>query len=369
MKTTFQIFIFFVTATLFAQNLVLNPSFEDCLHCERSIGQFDKNVTDWSTPTMGSTDYFNYKSKESYSHYNGYQKSRTGIAHAGIYVFTEKNYREYVQGTLKETLEKGKEYIITFYVSLAEKSTKAISDIDVLFTEEKLIKCYHANYCEKQIKPNKATNKKFQKVEIATEQVYREKLGWTKISFTYTASGFENYFSIGNFHSNRKTRTLQMQRAQEYEFAYYYIDDVSVVTLESTIIQEKRQKETTPTTIEATINEDEVHTFKNVLFEFDKAILVPTSVKELDILYAYLEKRPALTVEIYGHTDTVGTSRRNKELSLQRAKAVSAYLISKGLDRSRVQWFGFGSSKPVVPNDTEAQRKKNRRVEFKLNSE
>lgn len=368
MKTTFQLLILFITTTLFSQNLVVNPSFEDCTHCERSMGQFDKNVSDWSTPSKGSTDYFNYKGKKSYNHYNGYQKSRTGIAHAGIYVFTEKNYREYVQGTLTETLEKGKEYTVTFYVSLAEQSTKATTDLDILFTEEKLKKCYRYNSCEKQIKPKKATDKKFTKVEIDRERFYREKLGWTKITFTYTASGFENYFSIGNFNSNRKTNLIKMQRAQEYEFAYYYIDDVSVASVESEVIlpQEKRKEKPT---VETLIEEDEVHTFENVLFEFDKAVLVETSVKELDELYAHLEKRPLLTIEIYGHTDNIGTERRNKELSLHRAKAVSDYLISKGLETSRITWFGFGSSKPIVPNDTAVQRKKNRRVEFRLNSE
>ncbi|WP_298509859.1 OmpA family protein [uncultured Kordia sp.] len=368
MKTTFQLFIFLTSSFLFSQNLVLNPSFEDCMHCERSMGQFDKNVTDWSTPSKGSTDYFNYKGKKNYNHYNGYQKSRTGIAHAGIYVFTEKNYREYVQGTLKETLEKGKEYTVTFYVSLAEKSTKATTDLDILFTEEKLVKCYHSNYCEKQIKPKKATDKKFRKVEIDRERFYREKLGWTKISFTYTASGFENYFSIGNFNSNWKTNKIQIQRAQEYEFAYYYIDDVSIASVDSEImLPPEEQPEILK--VETVIKEDEIYTFNDVLFEFDKAILVETSVKELDELYAYLEKSPLLTIEIYGHTDNIGSVRRNKELSLHRAKAVSEYLISKGLEASRIKWFGFGSSKPVVPNYTAAQRKKNRRVEFKLNSE
>ena len=368
MKTILQLCTFFSFSILFSQNLVLNPSFENCSHCERSMGHFDKNVTDWSTPSMGSTDYFNYKGKKSYNHYNGYQKSRTGIAHAGIYVFTDKNYREYVQGTLAQTLEKGKKYTITFYVSLAEQSTKATTDLDILFTEEKLKKCYHANYCEKQIKPKKATDKKFYKVEIDSERFYQEKLGWTKITFTYTAKGFENYFSIGNFNSNWKTNKIQVQRAQEYEFAYYYIDDVSVELLEKEIIQEEVQKQEI-IEIEEPIKEDEVYTFKNVLFEFDKAILVTTSAKELDELYTHLEKRPLLTIEIYGHTDNIGTSRRNKELSLERAKAVSDYLISKGLKDTRINWFGFGSSKPLVSNDTEAQRKKNRRVEFKLNSQ
>jgi outer membrane protein OmpA-like peptidoglycan-associated protein len=269
---------------------------------------------------------------------------------------------------LKKTLEKGTAYTITFYVSLAEKSTKATTDLDILFTEEKLIKCYRWNYCEKQIKPKKATDKKFTKVEISRERFYQEKLGWTKISFTYTASGFENYFSIGNFNSNRKTNLIKMQRAQEYEFAYYYIDDVSVASVESEVIVEE-EKQPEKTKVETVIKEDEVYTFNNVLFEFDKAILVETSVKELDELYKHLEKRPLLSIEIYGHTDNIGTVRRNKELSLHRAKAVSDYLILKGLETSRITWFGFGSSKPIVPNDTAAQRKKNRRVAFKLNSE
>ncbi|WP_430411096.1 OmpA family protein [Kordia sp.] len=368
MKTIVQLFILLASSILFSQNLVLNPSFEDCSHCERSMGQFDKNVTNWSTPNGGTTDYFNYKGKKSYNHYNGYQKSRTGIAHAGIYVFTDKNYREYVQGTLKQTLEKGKKYTVTFYVSLAEKSTKATTDINILFTEEKLIKCYRYNYCEKQIRPKKATDKKYKKVEINTERYYQEKLGWTEITFVYEASGFENYFSIGNFNSNWKTNKIQMQRAQEYEFAYYYIDDISIESLEKKIIQEEAENEV-DIAIEETLEEAEIYTFKNVLFEFDKAILVETSVKELDELYAYLEKRPLLTVEIYGHTDAIGTLKRNKELSFERAKAVADYLVLKGLNVSRINWFGFGSTKPLMPNDTEAQRKKNRRVEFKLSSQ
>ncbi|WP_298417683.1 OmpA family protein [uncultured Kordia sp.] len=368
MKTTLQPLLLLFSSLLFSQNLVLNPSFEECLHCERSMGHFDKNVTDWSTPNNSTTDYFNYKGKKSYNHYNGYQKSRTGIAHAGIYVYSEKNYREYVQGTLAQTLEKGKKYTVTFYVSLAELSTKATTDLDILFTEEKLEKCYYANHCKKNIRPKKATDKKFNKVEIHRDRFYQEKLGWREITFTYEAQGFENYFSIGNFNRNWKTNKIQIQPAKEYEFAYYYIDDVSVESIEKEIVQEEiPAKEIV--IVEETIKEDEIYAFENVLFEFDKAILVATSVKELDDLYVYLEKRPKITIEIYGHTDNIGTSRRNKELSLERAKAVSNYLISKGLHDTRIKWFGFGSSKPVVSNDTEAQRKKNRRVEFKLNSQ
>lgn len=79
-----------------------------------------------------------------------------------------------------------------------------------------------------------------------------------------------------------------------------------------------------------------------------------------------MNSNPNLDVEIYGHTDHKGLDSRNKELSEQRAKAVADYLISHGLNTSRVQSFGFGSSKPVADNTTEEGRQLNRRVEFKL---
>ncbi|WP_034060312.1 OmpA family protein [Lacinutrix jangbogonensis] len=103
-----------------------------------------------------------------------------------------------------------------------------------------------------------------------------------------------------------------------------------------------------------------------MFFEFDKAELQNISIEELDKLFIYLTNNVNLNIEIYGHTDTIGLAKRNNELSLQRAKSVSSYLINKGLKPERIKWFGFGSSKPITVNDTEADRAKNRRVEFKL---
>lgn len=117
---------------------------------------------------------------------------------------------------------------------------------------------------------------------------------------------------------------------------------------------------------EPTFNTETVYTFKNVLFEFDKTELLSTSTQELDALYFYLKNNTNLTVEIYGHTDNQGTDSYNETLSNDRAKAVSDYLILKGLAPNRVSWIGFGSSKSIATNKTEAGRAQNRRVEFKL---
>ena len=98
----------------------------------------------------------------------------------------------------------------------------------------------------------------------------------------------------------------------------------------------------------------------------DKTILLDASKDELEKLYTFLSKNKLLNIEIYGHTDNQGSEVRNNELSLQRANAVSEFLISKGIEANRIKSFGYGSTKPISNNDSEEGRAKNRRVEFKL---
>jgi outer membrane protein OmpA-like peptidoglycan-associated protein len=186
---------------------------------------------------------------------------------------------------------------------------------------------------------------------------------WTEITIIYTASGYENFFSIGNFDSNSKTEKQQRFGKQKHEFAYYYIDDVSVEPLEK--LQDKPILDTISEE-QITLENHKIYTFKNVLFDFDKADLLPISLDELQKLYSHLETNQQITIEIYGHTDAVGTQSRNEQLSQERANAVANYLMSLGLDSERIKWFGYGSSKPVATNSTDEGRAQNRRVEFQL---
>ena len=78
------------------------------------------------------------------------------------------------------------------------------------------------------------------------------------------------------------------------------------------------------------------------------------------VVAAYLKADKNQRIEIYGHTDNAGDEKKNKELSYNRAKAVADYLISKGVKISNVSYEGFGSSRPIESNDTEAGRKSNR---------
>jgi outer membrane protein OmpA-like peptidoglycan-associated protein len=115
-------------------------------------------------------------------------------------------------------------------------------------------------------------------------------------------------------------------------------------------------------------NTDEVlaDVFDNLNFEFGKAEIKKDSLPYLDKLADTLLKAKNWTIEIQGHTDDKGSDDYNLKLSQNRADAVKKYLISKGISADTITSKGFGESVPLVANDIDANRKKNRRVEFKI---
>jgi outer membrane protein OmpA-like peptidoglycan-associated protein len=97
-------------------------------------------------------------------------------------------------------------------------------------------------------------------------------------------------------------------------------------------------------------------------FDFDSAVIKPGAEDEIARIAAVLIKYPQTNISIEGHTDSKGAEEYNMDLSKSRAEAVKASLIGRGLTSSRLQTIGFGESKPVATNDTEAGRQQNRRV-------
>ena len=104
----------------------------------------------------------------------------------------------------------------------------------------------------------------------------------------------------------------------------------------------------------------------NVQFETDKDILVPGSLPDIQKLAEFLNKKEYIKAVIMGHTDNVGDSIRNVDLSKRRARAVKEMLVRLGVESSRIQTEGFGPSKPRASNSTQEGRLMNRRVEVKL---
>ncbi len=102
----------------------------------------------------------------------------------------------------------------------------------------------------------------------------------------------------------------------------------------------------------------------DLLFNSGGANLQPPSQRRLDPLVQYLQGNSQREIIIEGHTDSIGHPEKNKNLSLQRADTVKKYLISRGIEPSRIETRGFGEEVPVATNTTNAGRSLNRRVEI-----
>jgi len=104
----------------------------------------------------------------------------------------------------------------------------------------------------------------------------------------------------------------------------------------------------------------------NVFFDLNKFDVLANSKAELDKLVEFLTNNKQLVIELSGHTDNQGSEDHNQVLSLNRAKSVKDYLVSRGIMETRVQTKGYGSTKPVASNDTAEGRSKNRRTVFTI---
>ena len=114
------------------------------------------------------------------------------------------------------------------------------------------------------------------------------------------------------------------------------------------------------------IEEGTAIVLKNIFFEYNKTNLLPASFEELDKVVDFMKESGVQLIEIGGHTDSDGSDKYNLTLSQGRAKSVVDYLISKGIDPSRLQAKGYGKSRPIDTNLTDAGKAANRRVEFFL---
>ena len=208
-----------------AQNLVLNPSFEDTIAC---TGTYAMQCKYWYTANIGSPDYFSEQPDifcgTSYVPQSGvgYQYARTGIAYVGLGPFVSTtfpsfaNRREYIGGGLSDTLKHGHEYCVSFYVSVAEEFKYVVDGIGLYLSVDSAVD-YTIN-----------TNLSFvpQISNLAGNIIY-DTLNWVQISGTYIANGGEKYLTIGNFKDD--ANTMIDSTSSTANSAYYFIDDVSVI--------------------------------------------------------------------------------------------------------------------------------------------
>ena len=105
-----------------------------------------------------------------------------------------------------------------------------------------------------------------------------------------------------------------------------------------------------------------------ILFDFNKSNLSASAKNSLSQFAASLQNNPQTDVQIYGHTDNIGTRAANEKVSNQRAEEVRKYLVNSGVANSRLTSQGLAYDYPVASNDTEAGRAQNRRVEIYISA-
>lgn len=112
----------------------------------------------------------------------------------------------------------------------------------------------------------------------------------------------------------------------------------------------------------------EAYTINDILYATNSYSLTEKSKFILKGFARFLKENPTITVAIHGHTDDIGDDAKNLKLSDDRAKGVRDYLIQLGVDGKRLKSKGFGETQPKVENDSDANRAKNRRTDFVIES-
>ncbi len=114
------------------------------------------------------------------------------------------------------------------------------------------------------------------------------------------------------------------------------------------------------------IEKEAILVINNIFFDFDKDVLKTSSYAELNRILELMQTGKINKIEISGHTDSMGDAAYNQNLSERRAKSVYVYFRQKGIAAERMVSVGYGETRPVAPNDIIENKKKNRRVEFKV---
>jgi OOP family OmpA-OmpF porin len=360
------------------KNLIANPDFKMYYYKPIPIDYHgDTKLEDWlpfwNTPgeftpdylsDLRSIDVLDYKSLLDYPLPNKFNY----LAFA-LYKDLD-SYSEYIQGNLIKPLSPGQKYCLKVSVALSSYSGFSINQLAGLFSQKPITIRKNDSIFSPQVKLSisEIDNKRFK-----------------TICSYFTAEGGEQFVTLGRFKSSANLEILPRTNIPQTQFginksAYYLIDNIELVEIqdanechcEINIIQ----PDTLKTIPEPDLNvpENDITKLKqgnsvilkNVNFEFDRYELLPGSYTILMTLKKFLLDNPDLRLMISGHTDDVGSDDYNLKLSINRAKSVYYWLIDQGIDTARLEFTGYGKSKPMYKDTNEKSRALNRRVEVKI---
>lgn len=365
MRFSIFVFLFCSIFALRGQNLVPNGGFENYRICPGDHTQHPSQfaVDSWFSPSIGTPDYYNVCSNGEADvphNWAGVSDPYEGVGYAGLYLWASmgRDYREYLQTELSEPLVRDSLYYLEFYYKLSSYSKYSIDRIGLLLTDS-IVRLNHD--LTFKVKPT---------FSIVKDTALTTETGlWEEAKMLYKARGGEKFLLIGNFFDNAATHHYKIQFrpiAQEMlaHYAYYYIDDVSVIAKH--VRDQQLLAQIIPDFDLEGIKPNTSYVLKNINFQFDSYRLIPPSFTELDQVADYLLRHPDFRVQLFGHTDDQGNDRYNLKLSQARAKNVAEYLASMGVKPDRIDHFGYGEARPLVEGTSEEARTLNRRVEIRF---
>lgn len=210
-----------VSVKVFAQNLVLNPDMENYTVCPSGLSQVN-NCNNWQEIAnhFGTPDYFNSCAVGNVNvpaNNSGWQMANSGVGYCGLLLMTQEwaEYREYLTTTLIAPMTANTVYDVSFWVSLSDTSQFAIDDgLEIYFSNAPVVGTGWAS-------PNPITTitPQFQNNTTITD-----KINWVQISFEYTATGGEQYMTLGNFKTDLTTNLIPTSSGSK-PYTYIYVDD------------------------------------------------------------------------------------------------------------------------------------------------
>lgn len=213
----------FLTVKAQVENMVLNPSFEIYEACPQDytfMDQSHKLIPYWTYPSFTTPDYFNRCSSGQAKvpdNFAGFSEPKDGNGYMGaILSGTDRDFREYIQGTLKSPMEEGQKYCVSFWYKLASGSKFAVDQLSVDFVKE-IVANDNKTYLPFKAQLN---NKEGLFLDNTDD--------WKQFCMIYTATGGENFFLVGNFKNYENTnyvvtgKDTKNKRGKEY--AYYFFD-------------------------------------------------------------------------------------------------------------------------------------------------
>jgi outer membrane protein OmpA-like peptidoglycan-associated protein len=346
MKIIRSLILVFISNALVAQNLVLNPSFEEGAICDGSTERID-TINNWST-VAGNPGYINTScllSKESKAFVQGMRLPPASEGEVlSIQKFDLKT--ECQQGELVTPLEEGKQYVVQMRVRLPiQFCQQPINEVGVVLSKTPLDKYKERNAID--LPALSLTNN--------TQTPISRQYKWEEVSTLYTAKGGEQFIAIGNFSNNNKG---VFENRTKKECTYLFIDVVSVTEFtEQTLVNY---------TPNLALKKDQRLLLNEIEFEDGSDVLKKSSFKILEALAKALKDNSNLKVEISSFTDNSLDPSESATFSKARAKALTKWFENQEVLSSQIKSIGRGSANPIALNSSQIGREKNERIEIRF---